>query len=61
MCRQQALLGCNGVISLRRHTQPSLLLIGLVRIIIDIDIIDSVIVFTHHHVAILNYLAHPRP
>ena len=59
MCRQQALLGCNGVISLRRHTQPSLLLIGLVRIIIDI--IDSVIVFTHHHVAILNYLAHPRP
>ena len=36
MCRQQALFGCNGVITLQRHTLPSLLLIGSVRIIIDI-------------------------
>ena len=45
MCRQQALFGCNGVITLQSHTRPSLLLIGLVRIIIDIiiAIIDIIV------------------
>ena len=39
VCRQEALFGCNGVITLQRHTLPSLLLIGAVRIIGGIIIV----------------------